>query len=62
MKNSIDKRLTALEGIVAKHLQQSEGIITNIQWLTKAFWTLATGGITFNVMLAIAVITYVLNH
>ncbi len=36
-------------------------IKTDVAWLKKAFWVLATGGVTFNVTLAGGIIMYLLR-
>ena len=55
------RRLTALETKMNEHLEESGTIRTDIAWLTKAFWTLAGAGLTFNVTLAVGIILYLLK-
>lgn len=38
------------------HLQESGEIRTDLKWLKRAFWTLAAGGVTFNLTFVMAVL------
>ncbi len=49
-------KLKDLEGLLVQHLQESGEIRADLKWLKKAFWTLTTAGISFNV----ALVTYLL--
>lgn len=57
----IEQRLTRLEQIVEKHLEQSGFIQSDLGWLKKAFWVLSGAGLTFNVTLAVAIIQYLIR-
>ena len=61
MPNKLEGRLLRLEQAFEKHVEQSGFIQTDLAWLKKAFWTLAAAGLTFNVTLAVAIITYLLK-
>lgn len=41
---SLDRRLAKLEDAFIKHLTESGGIRTDLKWLKRAFWTLASLG------------------
>lgn len=38
---SLDKRLTKIEDVVIKHLEESGTIRTDLAWLKRSYWTLA---------------------
>jgi hypothetical protein len=48
--------LKQIEKLLIEHLQESGEIRADLKWLKRSFWTLAGGGMTFN----IAVICYLL--
>lgn len=54
--------LKQLETLVLAHLQESEAIKADLQWLKKALWLKVTSSLTFYTLLTIAIITYMLNH
>lgn len=51
-------RLNKLEDMVEKHLQESGEIRTDLAWIKKALWSVAAAGLTFNVTLAIYLLTH----
>lgn len=56
-----NKDLKELREKLEKHLEESGEIRTDLKWLKKAFWVLAGAGVTFNVSLAIGLVTYLLH-
>jgi hypothetical protein len=56
------KRLGVLETKLEAHLEESGVIKTKLDVLMTMFWRLVAGGITFNVLLAIAVLTYLIRN
>ena len=56
--STINKRLDKLEKQLEDHLIESGEIRSDLKWLKKAFWVLATGGVTFNII----IVGYVVNH
>lgn len=57
-----NKDLVELRSKLEKHLEESSGIRTDLNWLKKAFWTLAGAGITFNVTLVVGLILYLIRR
>lgn len=55
---SLNSRVTALEKTLEKHLIESGEIRSDLRWLKRAFWTIASGIITFCVIAS----GYILNH
>lgn len=49
--------LKQLETLLMAHLQESGQIRTDLGWLKKAFWALATAGIGFNFSLVLYLLT-----
>lgn len=58
MPENSDAELKELRSKLEKHLEESGEIRSDLSWLKKAFWVLASAGLTFNGLLAIAI----LNH
>jgi hypothetical protein len=58
MKNDrrLETRVTTLENVVTKHLEESGTIRTDLSWLKRAFWTMAGALVTFNFGIIAAVI------
>ncbi len=54
--------MTHLEAVVTAHLEESGAIRSDLAWLKKAMFALIGAGMTFNVSLAIALITYLLRR
>lgn len=50
-------RLKDLESLLVQHLQESGEIRSDLNWLKKAFWALATAGIGFNVSVVLYLVT-----
>lgn len=48
--------LKQLETLLLTHLQESGEIRADLRWLKRAFWTLAAGGVTFNVTFVAAML------
>lgn len=57
-----NKDLRELRDKLEKHLEESGEIRNDLQWLKKAFWTLAGTGLTFNVTLVVGIILFLLKH
>lgn len=50
-----------LEAALIKHLEESGGIRADLMWLKRAFWTLATAMVTFNITMASGIILVLLK-
>jgi hypothetical protein len=59
---ALQKQVNSLHSDMEAHLRESGEIKADLKWLKQAFWTLAAGGLTFNVTFVIAVVVYLLNH
>lgn len=51
-------RLKDIEQLLVQHLQESGEIRADLKWLKKAYWVLATGGVTFNLTLLLYYVTH----
>lgn len=58
----LEERMTRLEVIVEKHMEESGNIRTDLAWLKKAMFALIGGGLTFNITLAVAFIMYLIKR
>ena len=55
---TINKRLEMIEQIVAKHLEESGEIRSDLKWLKRSFWALFGAGLTFGTIM----VGYAFNH
>ena len=58
---TINKRLEILERTLEAHLIESGEIRSDLKWLKRSFWTLASGIITLNVISVGYVIAHIIN-
>lgn len=58
MPENTDDELKELRMRLEHHLEESGEIRADIRWLKRAFWTLIGAGLTFNGIVAVAI----LNH
>jgi hypothetical protein len=54
-----NKDLKELREKLEAHLEESGEIRSDLKWCKKAIWTVAGGVLTFNVMLALAILNYI---
>ena len=58
----LEARMSKLEAVVTAHLEESGSIRADLAWLKKAMWTLAGVGVTFNVILAVGLLLYMVRR
>lgn len=58
----LSDRLDRLELVVTDHLKESGEIRERLATLSKAYWTLAAAGLTFNVSLIVGIILFLVKR
>lgn len=58
----LEARMSQLEAVVTKHLEESGAIRADLAWLKKAMFALAGAGTTFTVTLVVGLILFFIKH